>query len=140
MTKINYLHFPHFVEYIIRSKCEKCSLAVHPKFKEYHRCGYVNCPVCKIAITHSEYWSHIRSDLILKNSYIVQKYDRENYLGAESLEPKPDSQRGFRSTESIRLRCKIPEISQQKIAGRKPDFLGQAILKTQARTEVQPYW
>ena len=79
-------------------------------------------------------------DLILRNSYVVQKYSREKHLEAEAMQSKPDLQKGFRSTESIRLRCKIPEISQQKIAVRKPDFLGQAILKTQTRTEAQSYW
>ena len=27
----------------------------------YHKCGYANCPICKNAITNSEYWYHIRS-------------------------------------------------------------------------------
>ena len=42
-------------------KCDKCNLKIHPNFIGYHKCGYANCPICKNAITNSEYWSHIRS-------------------------------------------------------------------------------
>ena len=41
--------------------CNKCSLTIHPNFIGYHKCGYANCPICKNAITNSEYWYHIRS-------------------------------------------------------------------------------
>ena len=34
---------------------------IHPNFIGYHKCGYSNCPICKNAITNSEYWYHIRS-------------------------------------------------------------------------------
>ena len=43
------------------NKCDKCNLKIHPNFIGYHKCGYANCPICKNAITNSEYWSHIRS-------------------------------------------------------------------------------
>jgi hypothetical protein len=38
-----------------------CNLTIHPTFIGYHKCGYANCPVCKNAITNSQYWYHIRS-------------------------------------------------------------------------------
>jgi predicted RNA-binding protein with TRAM domain len=41
--------------------CDKCNLTIHPNFIGYHKCGYQNCPICKNAITNSEYWYHIRS-------------------------------------------------------------------------------
>src|SRR5439155_6228185 len=41
--------------------CNKCNLIIHPTFIGHHKCGYANCPICKIAITNSEYWYHIRS-------------------------------------------------------------------------------
>ena len=41
--------------------CNKCNLTIHPNFIGYHKCGYANCPICKNAITNSEYWFHIRS-------------------------------------------------------------------------------
>jgi len=43
------------------NKCDKCNQRIHPNFIGYHKCGYANCPVCKNAITNSEYWDHIRS-------------------------------------------------------------------------------
>ena len=49
-------------EYILEnSKCDKCNLIIHPMFVGYHKCGYANCPICKNAITNSQYWYHIRS-------------------------------------------------------------------------------
>ena len=41
--------------------CNKCNLTIHPNFIGYHKCGYANCPICKNAITNSQYWYHIRS-------------------------------------------------------------------------------
>jgi predicted RNA-binding protein with TRAM domain len=38
-----------------------CNLTIHPNFIGYHKCGYANCPICKNAITNSQYWYHIRS-------------------------------------------------------------------------------
>jgi predicted RNA-binding protein with TRAM domain len=43
------------------NKCDKCNLTIHPNFIGYHKCGYQNCPICKNAITNSQYWYHIRS-------------------------------------------------------------------------------
>ncbi len=43
------------------NKCDKCRLTIHPGFIEYHKCGYANYPIYKNAITHSQYWLHIRS-------------------------------------------------------------------------------
>jgi predicted RNA-binding protein with TRAM domain len=43
------------------NKCDKCNQGIHPNFIGYHKCGYANCPICKNAITNSEYWYHIRS-------------------------------------------------------------------------------
>jgi predicted RNA-binding protein with TRAM domain len=43
------------------SKCDKCNLTIHPHFIGYHKCGYPNCPICKNAITSSDYWHHIRT-------------------------------------------------------------------------------
>jgi predicted RNA-binding protein with TRAM domain len=45
----------------MNNKCDKCNLIIHPIFKGYHKCGYANCPICKDAITNSQYWYHIRS-------------------------------------------------------------------------------
>jgi predicted RNA-binding protein with TRAM domain len=42
-------------------KCYKCNQRIHPNFIGYHKCGYANCPICKNAITNSEYWFHIRA-------------------------------------------------------------------------------
>lgn len=42
-------------------KCNKCNLTIHPNFINYHRCGYANCPICKNAVTNSQYWPHVRS-------------------------------------------------------------------------------
>jgi hypothetical protein len=36
-------------------------MIIHPNFAGHHKCGSANCPICKEAITNSEYWSHIRS-------------------------------------------------------------------------------
>jgi predicted RNA-binding protein with TRAM domain len=44
----------------MNNKCGKCNLIIHPNFRGYHKCGYANCPICKDAITNSEYWYHIR--------------------------------------------------------------------------------
>lgn len=41
--------------------CDKCNTTLHPNFIGHHRCGYANCPVCKTAITNSDYWNHIRT-------------------------------------------------------------------------------
>ena len=41
--------------------CNKGNLTIHPNFIGYHKCGYANCPICKNAITNSQYWYHIRS-------------------------------------------------------------------------------
>ena len=41
-------------------KCYSCNQRIHPNFIGYHKGGYANCPVCKNAITNSEYWDHIR--------------------------------------------------------------------------------
>jgi hypothetical protein len=50
------------IEHILENnKCDKCNLTIHPNFIGYHKCGYANCPICKNAITNSEYWYHIRS-------------------------------------------------------------------------------
>jgi predicted RNA-binding protein with TRAM domain len=43
------------------NKCDKCNLTIHSNFIGYHKCGYANCPICKNAITNSQYWYHIRS-------------------------------------------------------------------------------
>jgi predicted RNA-binding protein with TRAM domain len=43
------------------NKCDKCNQRIHPNFIGYHKCGHANCPICKNAITNSEYWDHIRS-------------------------------------------------------------------------------
>ena len=43
------------------NKCDKCNLTIHPNFIGYHKCGYANCPICKNAITNSQYWYHITS-------------------------------------------------------------------------------
>jgi hypothetical protein len=49
-------------EHILQNnKCDKCRLTIHPNFIGYHKCGYANCPICKNAITNSQYWFHIRS-------------------------------------------------------------------------------
>ena len=45
----------------MNNKCDKCNLIIHPSFRGHHKCGYANCPICKDAITYSEYWNHIRS-------------------------------------------------------------------------------
>ena len=36
-------------EHILQNnKCDKCTLTIHPDFIGYHKCGYANCPICKI--------------------------------------------------------------------------------------------
>jgi hypothetical protein len=42
-------------------KCARCHQIIHPNFAGRHKRNYANCPICKEAITNSEYWSHIRS-------------------------------------------------------------------------------
>ena len=62
-------------EYILQNnKCDKCRLTIHPDFIGYHKCGYANCPICKNAITNSQYWFHIRSHPGMK---MIAHLDRE---------------------------------------------------------------
>ncbi|HKG70492.1 MAG TPA: hypothetical protein VKA87_01280, partial [Nitrososphaeraceae archaeon] len=44
-----------------------CRLTIHPDFIGYHKCGYPNCPICKNAITNSQYWFHVRSHTKYEN-------------------------------------------------------------------------
>ncbi|HZA06711.1 MAG TPA: TRAM domain-containing protein [Nitrososphaeraceae archaeon] len=62
-----------------------CNLTIHPNFIGYHKCGYANCPICKNAITNSQYWYHIRSHpghendsppLPREKSEAIGKYER----------------------------------------------------------------
>lgn len=60
----NCTYYQEIIRRILSSnnnKCEKCNLTIHQNFIGYHKCGYPNCPICKNAITNSEYWYHIRS-------------------------------------------------------------------------------
>ena len=43
----------------MQNKCDRCNITLIQTL--YHRCGYANCPVCKTAITSSDYWNHIRT-------------------------------------------------------------------------------
>jgi len=45
----------------MQNKCDKCNITFHPNFIGHHKCGYANCPVCKTAITNSDYWNHVRT-------------------------------------------------------------------------------
>jgi predicted RNA-binding protein with TRAM domain len=45
----------------MNNKCDKCNIIIHPSFRGHHKCGYANCPICKDAVTNSQYWNHIRS-------------------------------------------------------------------------------
>ena len=72
-------------------KCDKCNQRIHPNFIGYHRCGYANCPICKNAITNSEYWKHIRSHPGHENDGTPQpprttfgNIDRQGYNGKSS--------------------------------------------------------
>jgi predicted RNA-binding protein with TRAM domain len=72
-------------------KCDKCNQRIHPNFIGYHRCGYANCPICKNAITNSEYWKHIRSHPGHENDGTPQpprttfgNIDRQGYSGKSS--------------------------------------------------------
>ena len=69
-----------------------CNLTIHPNFIGYHKCGYANCPICKNAITNSQYWYHIRSHpghendsppLPREKSEAIGKY-RGSYSGGSS--------------------------------------------------------
>jgi hypothetical protein len=42
-------------------ECAVCHAMIHPNFAGHHKCGHANCPVCKEAVTNSEYWGHVRS-------------------------------------------------------------------------------
>jgi hypothetical protein len=53
--------FEHILNNYNNNICNTCNLTIHPNFIGYHKCGYANCPICKNAITNSQYWYHIRS-------------------------------------------------------------------------------
>jgi predicted RNA-binding protein with TRAM domain len=53
--------FEHILNNYNNNICNMCNLTIHPNFIGYHKCGYANCPICKNAITNSQYWYHIRS-------------------------------------------------------------------------------
>jgi hypothetical protein len=60
--------------YILENnKCNGCNLTIHPVFLGYHKCGYANCPICKNAITNSQYWPHIRSHPRHENDNSIKK-------------------------------------------------------------------
>lgn len=72
--------------------CNTCNLTIHPNFIGYHKCGYANCPICKSAITNSQYWYHIRSHpghendsppLPREKSEVIGEY-RRSYGGGSS--------------------------------------------------------
>ena len=76
-----------------------CNLTIHPNFIGYHKCGYANCPICKNAITNSQYWYHIRSHpghesdsppLSREKSEAIGKY-RRSYSGADGNSRKYSS-------------------------------------------------
>ncbi|HZC48421.1 MAG TPA: hypothetical protein VE244_05105 [Nitrososphaeraceae archaeon] len=67
------------------NKCDKCRLTIHPDFIGYHKCGYANCPICKNAITNSQYWLHIRS-----------------HPGHENDSPHPPRETTFNSRQGTR--------------------------------------
>jgi hypothetical protein len=52
---------PVLLQNVKRSRCQTCNVVIHPKFLGYHRCGYINCPGCKIALTYSDYMIHLIS-------------------------------------------------------------------------------
>ena len=84
------------------SKCDKCNLTIHPHFIGHHKCGYPNCPICKNAITNSEYWYHIRShpghendspppprQTIEKREYLSYGGSNNRSFNRDSPAPKP---------------------------------------------------
>ena len=63
------------------NRCDKCNLTIHPNFIGYHKCGYQNCPICKSAITNSQYWNHIRSHPGHENDYPPRSRERSENRG-----------------------------------------------------------
>ena len=57
----------------------ECNLTIHPNFIGYHKCGCANCPVCKTAVTNSEYWHHIKSHPGHENDSPPQRQMSSNF-------------------------------------------------------------
>ena len=83
--------------YILENnKCNECNLTIHPVFLGYHKCGYANCPICKNAITNSQYWPHIRShprhendNSPLKKTFANRKYTNTRHASHSSNSKQP---------------------------------------------------
>ena len=81
-TSLLYLLLNKTEHILQNNKCDKCRLTIHPNFIGYHKCGYANCPICKNAITNSQYWFHVRS-----------------HPGHENDSPPPPRQTAFNSRQ-----------------------------------------
>jgi predicted RNA-binding protein with TRAM domain len=115
----------------MNNKCDKCNLIIHPSFEGYHKCGYANCPICKNAITNSQYWYHIRSHPGHENDTppppAPQREKSENRARGEhskshdagtSKKNKSLNRRGFLSQEPVvevdkEYEVEITEMSRQ---------------------------
>ena len=103
------------------NKCDKCNLKIHPNFIGYHKCGYANCPICKNAITNSEYWSHIRSHPGHENDNPPLPQPRTTFGNRERYSRRNRSTRSFNrdSVDPTQLKVgkeyevDITEISRQ---------------------------
>src|SRR5919197_972162 len=103
------------------NKCDKCNLKIHPNFIGYHKCGYANCPICKNAITNSEYWSHIRSHPGHENDSPPLPPPRTTFGNRERYSRRNRSTRSFNrdSVDATQLKVgkeyevDITEISRQ---------------------------
>ena len=115
------------------NKCDKCNQTIHPNFIGYHKCGYANCPICKNAITNSEYWSHIRSHPGHENDNPPLPPPRTTFGNRERYSSRSSSTRSFNrgSADAIQqlkvgkeYEVDITEISRQ----------GDGIARIQGRT------
>jgi predicted RNA-binding protein with TRAM domain len=100
------------------NKCDKCNLTIHPNFIGYHKCGYQNCPICKNAITNSDYWYHIRSHpghendsppLPREKSEVRGEY-RRSYAGGSS---DSGSTRSFEYSSLARRPTTVLEVGKE---------------------------
>jgi predicted RNA-binding protein with TRAM domain len=61
--------------------CNTCNLTIHPNFIGYHKCGYANCPICKNAITNSQYWYHVQDMRMIAILYQGKNLKSEENTG-----------------------------------------------------------
>jgi predicted RNA-binding protein with TRAM domain len=101
------------------NKCNKCNLTIHSNFIGYHKCGYANCPVCKNAITNSQYQYHIRSHLEYENGIFPLTREKSDSKGAEY---KNYSRGGHSGAASICLDSVTSQSKEPVQAGKEYEF------------------